>query len=706
MPLISVVILTADRREALARCLRSLGAQAAGGCPGRDGPCAPGSGHLAFEVIVVDNGSTDGTRAMLAEQRWVPTLRVVEGDAGASFAEARNRGAAAAAGSLIAFLDDDCEAGPGWLAAIEAALAEADAVGGLCLPPDTLRFPWWWDPGMNWTVGLTGPEHLEPALAGSLAYPQTANFALRREVWRREPFQAIGGQLDGSVEIYRWGREDAELWRRLRLKGFRTRFEPRLVVRHHIDPARLRWRYVLRRARLDGRSLWHREHDPTYLDVALGDLLAWPGRALRALLAPPRRWVPRWRLTVLWRKRQAAFVAACLGERGLKASARPVARVVAGWASGWAKRLVRRPLWLLGRLARRSLWKRLPAAPRHVAVACQGFLGDTVLISPLLDTLRRSWPGARLTLVTNRHGRELHGANPRLDEVIEISPPRFLFGWERWKEIRRTLRRLAPDLVIVPYWHHAPAWPLLISHRAPTVGFDRDMGFRRRLWYDLLDRRAAKDFERHEVENLLALARRAGATAAAPGDLCLPPLPAPSPHISAFLAEHALAARPFFALHIDAVGDGKAWPDARWGVLAARLEAQHPEIPVVFVGLARLRPRVHRLIEDHRLRAIDACANRPLADLAALLRAATLLVTTDSGPAHLARAVGTPTVTLFGNSSPARWGAWEARERHLHVVSPGWDLRPEELGPRGPAHKMALISVEQVEQAVEAALAP
>jgi ADP-heptose:LPS heptosyltransferase/glycosyltransferase involved in cell wall biosynthesis len=707
-PFISVVVLTANRRAALERCLRSLSAQS----------------HVSFEVVVVDNGSTDGTGEWLAQQGVIANLRVVAGDAAESFAEARNRGAAAAHGSLIAFLDDDCEARPDWLALIAEDLAECDAVGGLCEPPPDLRFPRWWHPTMNWTVGLSGPEHGDPALAGSLAYPQTANLALRREVWRHEPFQAIGGRLDGSAGIYEWGREDAELWRRLRLRGYRARFDPRLAVTHHIDPRRLSWRHVSRRARLDGRSLWQRERDASYLDVALGDLLVWPRRAVTSLFRAPRAWIPTYLLRAMWRSRQTAFLTACLAERGLKASARPAGRVMRGWLTGWVKRLVRPVLWLGGRAARGSLWRHVPSAPQHIVVACQGFLGDTVLLGPMIDALRRAWPEARLTLVTNRHGRELHGANPRLDRVVEISAPRFLFGWERWKEIRRTFRRLAPDVVLIPYWHGAPAWPLLISHRGVTVGFDQDMGFRRRLWHDLLDRRVHKDFERREVENLLALAHAVAAPSTELREdeeekklredkeetelredgretesLCLPALPAPSAHLRAFLGEHGLRDRPLLTLHIDAVGEGKGWPDVRWAALAQRLAERRPDLPLVFIGLARLSPRVHRLIEDHSLVAINACANRPLADLAALLGQSRLLITTDSGPKHLAMALGTPTLTLYGISSPVRWGAWADRERHRAVISPGWDLRPEELGPRGPDHKMVLIPVEAVEEA-------
>lgn len=692
-PLISVIILTANRRAALERCLQSLRSQ----------------GWPCLEVIVVDNGSADGTREWLAQTEetgdWPFRLQVIEGDPRASFAEARNLGVDAASGSLVAFLDDDCEAHPGWLERIAANLREADASGGLTVPPESLVFPWWWDAHMSWAVGLQGPEHRDPALAGSLAYPDTSNLAARRDVLRREPFQAIGGALDGTQGVYRWGREDAELWRRLRLHGHRTRFDPAQCVTHHIDPARLAWRPMICRARADGRSLWRREQDVSYLDTACGDIVAWPWRVLRSLRLPPPRWIPAILGASLWRRRQTAFVLACVRDRGIGVAMRPVARALLGALRGGLKRAVRPALWLGVRLIKGPLWQRLPSDPKSVCVACQGFLGDTVLLGPLLEVLRAQHPEARVTLLTNRFGRELHGASPYVDEVIEISPPRFLFGWERWKEVRRRLRALRPAAVLVPYWHHAPAWPLLVSHRAPVIGFDGDMGFRRQLWHDLLDRRVAKDFGRHEIHSLLALAAVLGPVRDCPPGYCLPALPPPTPHIGAFVREHALATGQFIALHIGATGVGKDWPDARWAALARSLTAHHPGLRQVFIGHAALRLRVQRLIDDQRLSAVNACANRPLADLAALLQGARLLITTDSGPKHLAMALGTPTVALYAHSSPRRWGAWCEESRHHAVLSPGHDLRPEELGPRGPGHKMALITVEAVEAAVEGLLA-
>jgi ADP-heptose:LPS heptosyltransferase len=480
--------------------------------------------------------------------------------------------------------------------------------------------------------------------------------------------------------------------------------DPRLRVIHHIPHDRLNWGFVKRRVRMEGACFWERDSEPVLIDFAVEDLLSWPGRAVRSLARFPDGVLPEWRRHAAWRMRQAAFVHQAAKDIGWAKVARRTARVTLRRLRAWAKCATRPVISTTLRLVNGKLWPRLPGEPEHILIACQGFLGDTIVIGPMIDALRRQWPGARLTLLTNRHGRVLHGANSRLDEVIEISRPRFLADWERWKEVRRAMRRLTVDVMIVPYWHATPVWPLLVSQRAPAIGFDRDTGFRRQLWHSLLDRRVHKDFEQNEVANLLALGKALGAEKEPPRDLCIPPLPKPTPVVLSFLEEHGLREGGFTVLHMDGFGMGKVWPTTKWAALARRLSEEWPELRLVFVGLSRLRLQVHRLIEDTGIDAVNDCANRPLGDLAEIVRRARLVVSTDSGPKHMAILMKTPSVTLYGHTTPKQWGPWIDREMHRSIVSPGIDLRPEELGPRPIDHKISLISVDDVLSAVREAL--
>ncbi|HUP20823.1 MAG TPA: glycosyltransferase [Gemmatimonadota bacterium] len=113
-PLVSVVVPTRDRPRFLARCLDALAAQRPPGGP--------------FEVVVVDDRSRDPVEPALAAVGDRLDVRTVRGD-GAGPAAARNAGAAAARGALLAFTDDDCAPRPGWLAALARAAALRPGAG-------------------------------------------------------------------------------------------------------------------------------------------------------------------------------------------------------------------------------------------------------------------------------------------------------------------------------------------------------------------------------------------------------------------------------------------------------------------------------------------------------------------------------------------------------------------------------------------------
>jgi glycosyltransferase involved in cell wall biosynthesis len=219
LSLVSIVIPVRNGATVIARCLDSIMAL--------DYPVS----HR--EVLVVDNGSTDGTAAAA---RAYPVTIVSHPQPGA--AHARNTGIRAAQGEIVAFIDADCVAEKGWLRELLAG-ADNPAVGcfvGPIAAVDTRRLVACWVEDRE----LISQERL---LSSSPAVAAAGNIAYRKAV-----FDAIGVFDEDMI-----AGEDGDLfWRMVRLDRFLVRYNRRARVRHaHPD----RVATLLRRAFVEGRGL-------------------------------------------------------------------------------------------------------------------------------------------------------------------------------------------------------------------------------------------------------------------------------------------------------------------------------------------------------------------------------------------------------------------------------------------------------------------
>jgi glucosyl-dolichyl phosphate glucuronosyltransferase len=234
----TVLIATYNRAVVLDRTLESIAALAV--APGR-----------RWEAIVVDNNSSDGTRAVVERHATTFPVRLrylFEARQGRS--NALNAGIAIAAGRVIAMTDDDVRVEPGWLDAACDALARQ---GDIAYAGGPVR-PMWEAPPPKWLDlargDLWGTIAIQDHGAQPFVYeerrkvPLGANMAARRELFERAGvFRADLGRTSGRLVL---GQEVPELLLRARAAGFRGRYVPAMAVHHHVPASRLTRRYFRR----------------------------------------------------------------------------------------------------------------------------------------------------------------------------------------------------------------------------------------------------------------------------------------------------------------------------------------------------------------------------------------------------------------------------------------------------------------------------
>jgi glycosyltransferase involved in cell wall biosynthesis len=273
---VSVVVSTRNRVHVLGNCLRAVAAN---------------HGTTSFEVIVVDNGSTDGTREAveaLAHECAVPLHYVWEPRRGVSYG--RNAGIARAVGGIVAFTDDDIQVAPNWVERVHRLFEEhpdVDCIGGLVLPIWSEPPPSWLD-SRHWPPLSITDYGSEPFLIDA-SHPRclpTSNLAFRRDV-----FDRLGGF---SGEFPR--AQDCELQIRLWLRGGRELYSPSLVVHTAVPRERMRVNYHRR---------WHLTYGRMCARMRLRERTA-PDGSLRA--CPGRQRIICGTPAFLWRELGEACV--------------------------------------------------------------------------------------------------------------------------------------------------------------------------------------------------------------------------------------------------------------------------------------------------------------------------------------------------------------------------------------------------------------
>jgi predicted lipopolysaccharide heptosyltransferase III len=328
------------------------------------------------------------------------------------------------------------------------------------------------------------------------------------------------------------------------------------------------------------------------------------------------------------------------------------------------------------------------------------YIGDVLLTTPAIRAIREAYPSAHITMLVNRGTEDVLRHNARLDRVVTVergTTDRLAALRREWELVRR-LRQVRYDVSVDFFSGDRAAFLSLACGVPLRIGFAGREGFRR--W--VLNRQADIQGPIHMLErNLLLLQQTLGLE---PGDT-RPELqtgPDDEDYADGWLQRRGLGDAGFVAIHPGGRAWFKRWPAERWAALIDLLQAEGH--PVILTGGPAEEADLRRIAAAAATPIPSAAGQTSILQLAALLRRARLFIGNDSGPMHLAAAVGTPVVALFGPTEPELWRPWG--EGHV-VIS-----RHAECG-RGCASGdcreaetcMGRIPVEEVAAAARAVLA-
>lgn len=290
---------------------------------------------------------------------------------------------------------------------------------------------------------------------------------------------------------------------------------------------------------------------------------------------------------------------------------------------------------------------------RRILVVRTDRIGDVLLTTPVLKSLRDNYPSSYIAMMVSSYARECVDGNPYLDRVIVFDKEKYngLFATLKFSQF---LRRENFDVVLIFNPTARLHFLMFLARIRERIGYD----WRAPFLLTKVVRHVKQEGTRHEVEYNFDLLKPLG-IAEVVRELYMPIKEISEQSVDQVLRGAGVSPRDrIVVLSPSASCVSRLWPPERYAQVADRLAACH--VKVILVADKVHQGIVEKVLSRAGSNVIDLSGRFNLSELASLFKRCALLISNDSGPVHIAVAVGTPVISIFGRNQPGlgpkRWG--------------------------------------------------
>lgn len=292
--------------------------------------------------------------------------------------------------------------------------------------------------------------------------------------------------------------------------------------------------------------------------------------------------------------------------------------------------------------------------------------GDVLLAAPVLSALKHAAPQCEVDALVYADTAPMLAGHPVLAQLHTIDRQWKRLGLSQqaaaeW-QLFSTLNARGYDLIVHLSVHRRGAWLVRLLRPRWSVA-PRYTGW---FWANSFTHYypAQSNPDRHTVESNLDSLRALGYEPQTEDKrVAIVPGTAARDRIDSLLAEHSLGSGRFIHIHPASRWTFKCWPMVQFAALCDALAASGWPIVLTAAPDAKERALITQLLAAARSNPIDLSGQLSLKELAALTERARLFVGVDSAPMHIAAAMGTPTIAIFGPSGDREWGPWNVAQR-------------------------------------------